>query len=365
VNEARIGFLGMTLQQGGIGRNILNLSNRFVELGFDADILVVRTSGAYAEQLSARVPVYRLPTSNRITGLPFLVWYLLSHRPDVLLCSNLRLTRLALLAARFAASKVRIYVNLHNTYSILYAGDPNWDNKVAKLHKYSIRCDGIIAVSRGVATDFVKLTGVPPELVQDIPNPVITPSVYELSDQPVTHPWLRNKTQPVILAAGRFREQKNFPLLLTAFAALQASLKCRLIILGDGPQRSQLETLITTLSIQDSVSLAGQVANPYNYMKQADLFVLSSNFEGLGNVLVEALALGTPVVSTDCPNGPGEILQDGQYGTLVPVGDAGALTDAMRNSLDVGVRDQAHAAVQRYTAEASADAYLQAMGLNI
>ncbi|MDH3469616.1 MAG: glycosyltransferase, partial [Gammaproteobacteria bacterium] len=299
------------------------------------------------------------------TGLPFLVWYLLSRRPDVLLCSNLRLTRLALLAARFAASKVRIYVNLHNTYSILYAGDPNRDNKVAKLHKYFSRCAGIIAVSRGVAADFVELTGVPSELVQHIPNPVITPAVYELSDQPVAHPWLRNKTLPVILAAGRLREQKNFPLLLTAFAALQTSQKCRLIILGDGPQRSQLETLITTLRIQDCVSLVGQVANPYNYMKQANLFVLSSNFEGLGNVLVEALALGTPVVSTDCRNGPSEILQDGQYGTLVPVGDAGALTEAMHNNLDVGVKRQAYAAVQRYTATASADAYLQAMRLSI
>ena len=170
--------------------------------------------------------------------------------------------------------------------------------------------------------------------IEVIFNPIINERIIQRANEPNNHPWFNPKTVPVIIAIGRLSEQKNFSLLLQSFAKVLESTKARLIIFGEGPLRSDLENLVKELNLQDAVLLPGVVANPYNYLNNADLFVLSSNYEGLPNALVEALACGCPVVSTDCQSGPREILDDGKYGILVEPSDVNGLARAILQSLN-------------------------------
>jgi glycosyltransferase involved in cell wall biosynthesis len=195
--------------------------------------------------------------------------------------------------------------------------------------------DLIICVSEGVIEDTVNITGLPRSRMVAIRNPIITPDIYPKSEEPVAHPWFaEGQTIPVIVGAGRLTPEKDFATLIKAFHRLRQHKDCRLLILGEGPLRQDLERLADELGLTDYVSLAGYQANPFAYMKKASLFVLSSAWEGSGNVLVEALALGIPSVSTDCPYGPSETLADGKYGPLVPVGDDAALALAMLETLN-------------------------------
>ena len=192
-----------------------------------------------------------------------------------------------------------------------------------------------VAVSRGVAHNLAATLAVPDADITTIYNPVVTADLSLKIAAPPNHPWLSSDTAtPVVLAAGRLSEQKDFSTLIKAFARIAARRTCRLIILGEGQKRKDLEDLILGLGLGDRVSLPGWVENPFAFMARASLFVLSSRFEGLPGVLVQALACGCPSVSTDCPAGPSEILQGGKLGPLVPVGDHVALAKAMEQVLD-------------------------------
>jgi glycosyltransferase involved in cell wall biosynthesis len=226
------------------------------------------------------------------------------------------------------------------------------------------RIDRIVCVSRGVAEDISGITGIPMEEIAVVANPVGTRDLYRFSEEAVEHPWPGDRQVPVIVGIGRLTEQKDFTTLLRAFAKVREQRKCRLIILGEGRKRTELENLISSLDIDQDVSLPGFVANPYSYLSRCSLFVLSSKWEGSPNVLTEALALGVPVVSTDCPSGPREILEGGKYGYLVSPGDDDALAEAMLRTLDnplpVNILKEA---VSRYTVEESVSGYLKAMGM--
>jgi glycosyltransferase involved in cell wall biosynthesis len=228
------------------------------------------------------------------------------------------------------------------------------------------QADAILAVSQGVADDTARITGVAPEWITVIHNPVITPELSAQAAMPVEHPFFAPRTRPVLLAAGRFTRQKDFPTLLRAFAKARAEKPCRLLILGDGhrQEREALEDLAMDLGVSDDLSMPGFIANPYAYIAKSDLFVLSSIWEGSPTVLTEALALGVPVVATDCPSGPREITQDGLHGRLVPMGDPDALAAAIVSALgETRDPEQLRSAVADYTVAASAEKHLQAMGL--
>jgi glycosyltransferase involved in cell wall biosynthesis len=192
----------------------------------------------------------------------------------------------------------------------------------------------VIAVSQGVADDLARLIGPGRARLVVIPNPVVTPDLLRLAGEAPDHPWLGPGQPPVILAAGRLAPQKDYPTLIRAFAALVEGQDMRLIILGEGPERPALEALVGDLGLSGRVDLPGFRGNPFAYMAKARLFVLSSAWEGLPGVLIQAMACGTPVVSTDCPSGPREILVEGRLGPLVPVGDIAALAEAMARTLD-------------------------------
>ncbi|MFP4684173.1 MAG: glycosyltransferase, partial [Ectothiorhodospira sp.] len=226
--------------------------------------------------------------------------------------------------------------------------------------------DHLIAVSEGVAVDTARRCRLPASSICVAHNPVVSPALLERAQESPGHDWLESADEypPVIMGCGALRRQKDFMTLIRGFAKLRKTRPCRLIIIGEGRQRQRLEALAGMLGVDRDIDLVGHRHNPHALMARARLFVLSSRWEGSPNVLTEALALGIPVVSTDCPSGPREILQDGRLGPLVPIGDDEAMAAAMERVLDNPPEPQElRRAAEPYRVERSVTAYLEAMGL--
>jgi glycosyltransferase involved in cell wall biosynthesis len=311
--------------------------------------------------------VHTLATSNAIYGIPQLGLYLLTHKPQAILTPNVRLTVLALRASRLAHPATGVYANVHNTYGRTFQrlSASKAASRTKRIQDYYPRCRGIIAVSQGVAEDFCQLTGLPRQAVTVIHNPVVTPALQALAGQALSHPWFSPDTPPVVLSVGRLEEQKNIPLLIEAFEQARAQIPCRLVLIGDGTHRASIESRVASSAYAEDIALLGHQDNPFNYMRQAAVFVLSSRWEGFGNVLAEAMATGTPVVSTDCPSGPREVLDNGRFGTLVPMDDVAALAAAIVDTLhSPTAAETLQTAAARYDAIHVARQYLQCFGLN-
>ena len=241
-----------------------------------------------------------------------------------------------LLAAPVARSDTRYIVNVRNhiTTSAKY-GKSKWMRSVPRvMRRFFPRADLILAPSRDVVDDAREITGMPPEKFRVIYNPVFRPEITELSREAPEHSWLAEPGAPVVIAAGKLKPQKDFETLLQAFALVREQRTARLIILGRGPGKQGLMELAAQLGVSDDFQLPGHVKNPYAWFSRASVFVLSSAWEGLPNVLIEALACGCPVISTDCPGGSSEILEEGRVGRLVPVGDAAGMARAIAETLD-------------------------------
>jgi glycosyltransferase involved in cell wall biosynthesis len=208
----------------------------------------------------------------------------------------------------------------------------------------------------------MRLSAVPPERVVTIFEPVLDETLVEKSKAPLAHPWLNAGEPPVLLGVGHLRMQKDFPTLIRAFALARKKRRMRLVLLGEGSQRPRLQSVIASLDVADDVYLAGYTDNPFSWMARSSLFVLSSAWEGLPAVLIEAMACGCPVVSTDCPSGPWEILEGGKYGRLVPCRDPHSLAEAIIASLDAPVSRQALVdRAQVFSAKASVDQYVEVL----
>src|SRR5574338_298398 len=324
--------------EGGVERMVLNLVEGFAARGLGVDLLAIRADSAHLSELPHGV---RLVAKDRAI-------------------------RAAVLARGLAGVRTRIVGRLGTNLSAALegrAGLARW-LRTAPMRWFYPKVDHVVCVSQGVLEDTRALTGLPAERLSVIRNPVVTPRLAELADQPVDHPWAGDPAVPLVLGAGRLTEQKDFPTLVRAFARLRAGRPARLAILGEGRQRSLLESLARDLGVAEDVALPGFTSNPYAWMSKARLFVLSSAWEGSPNVLTEALALGVPSVATDCPSGPREILAGGRWGPLVPVGDDAALAAAMAATLDEHQPpDVLRAEVAAYTRDAAAAAYLQVLGV--
>jgi len=277
-----------------------------------------------------------------------------------------RVNRTALLARVLACVRTRLILSSGTTISIDLASRGPFERSLQRFsmkHFYPF-ADNIIVTSRGVADDMAAYTGLARDRIQVVPCPVVSEDLF-LKELPLPdHPWFLPGEPPIILGAGELCERKDFGTLIKAFARVHENRRCRLIILGKGSQKEALTALAHALGVGNDVDLAGFKIDPYSYMAHASLFVFTSRWEGLGFVLIEALAVGTPVVSTDCPSGPREILADGRYGPLVPVGDVIALTQAIKKTLDHPLPGTLlRKAALPYEIERSTSAYLQAMGL--
>lgn len=338
---------------GGITPVVANLSEGLLARGYRVDLLVrlPRQRGHLPAELPPGLRIIDLKSRRKLTTALATVRYLRRERPRVLLAAGHRFNIAALWAARLAPS-VPVYLSVHNNISAEAGSGRRLQRRLQVVARNYPRACGIVTVSRGVARDLIDNCGIDAGLVRTIYNPVISERFRSMAAAaPPAHDWF-NESVPIIVAVGRLTRQKAFDHLLHCFAALRQRRPCRLIILGEGPDRPQLEQLVAQLGLTEQVWMPGFVANPYPFMRIASLLVLSSIFEGLALVLVEAMALGTPVVSTDCPSGPAEVLEDGRYGTLVPVGDREAMVAALDRVLDTPV-DKAllSSAVDRFTVE--------------
>jgi glycosyltransferase involved in cell wall biosynthesis len=355
-----------TALDGGIGKNIVNHSNELLRRGYAVSVLVHRRNPSYERQLGEGAEVVHLSTSHPVAGVPGVVRFLRRRLPQAMRITNVRLCVLALRARAIAGAPTRLVASLHNTYSVMYRdlGSFKMARRISRWKRYYPRLDGIVAVSEGVRRDFSALSGVPLERITKIYNPVVTPELRKLAQAPIEHPWLADRKCPVIVTVGHLVEQKNFSLLIDAFARLRARQPARLIIVGGGELIGPLRASAQATSYPEDIDLVGHRDNPFPFLEAADLFVLSSDFEGLPTVLIEALACGAPIVSTDCPSGPREILEEGRYGRIVPPGDTAALAQAMEQTLSGPPdRDHQREGAERFTVERSIDAYLDLFGL--
>jgi glycosyltransferase involved in cell wall biosynthesis len=331
----RLTLLTANLGGGGAERVLLLLAEAFAARGFAVDLVAAQGHGKLAGQVPACVRLIDLGASRVSAALPGLVRYLRRNRPASLLSALTHVNCMALAARALAGSKSRVVVGEHTMMSLVSATDAGMRNRLMpRLARFAYRfADGIVAPTAGAAEDLAQVLLIPRDMIRVIHNPVISPRLAALAAAPLEHPWFHSGAPPVILAAGRLAPEKDFRTLLRAFALSRNKADARLIILGEGKERGDLERLAQALAVAAHVSLPGFVDNPYQYMRHAAVFVLSSTFEGFGNVLVEAMACGTPVVSTDCPGGPREILAGGKWGRLVPMRNPEALSDAIAQAL--------------------------------
>ena len=347
---------------GGVERVRLTLADAFMARGHAVDFVLMRGGGELASLLPQGAGLVDLAAPRLRNGLPPLARYLSDRRPDALLAAMWPLTSIAVWARDLSRMRTRIVVSDHNDYRRAPPGDSAFGRfKLRRTMRWSYpRAEGIVAVSAGVAETVAALADIPRDRVSVIHNPARAPSPAASSaGAPAATGWAAHDG-PKLIAIGKLKEQKQFSLLLSAFAMVRSRVGARLLILGEGPLRGELEALIARLGLDGAVDLPGFVPDPHPYLARADLFVLSSAWEGFGNVILEALACGTPVVSTDCPSGPREILEDGRYGKLVPVGDAAALARSILASLGKDHdRTALMARAGEFSIDKAADKYLR------
>jgi glycosyltransferase involved in cell wall biosynthesis len=355
-----------TSGHSGVDRIARHLLPGMAARGYRVDLLKVRGHGPELAATHPNLRVIDLGHRSTYACLPALVRYLRRARPAALLADKDRVNRTALLARAMARVDTRLLLRLGTTVSVNLASRGRLERNLqrASMHHLYRFADAVLVPSRGVAEDLAAFAGLDRHLIRIVPSPVVPERLFEAPPPPPAHPWLGDPEVPLVLGMGELGPRKDFPTLLRGFARLRARRPCRLMILGRGGQRQRLLDLAQSLGIAADVALPGFVAEPYPYLAHADLFAFTSRWEGLGFVLIEALALGTPVVSTDCPSGPREILHDGRYGRLVPVGDDAALADAMAETLAVPpARAELASAARPYAIEPAVSAYLAAMGL--
>ncbi len=368
MSAAQIAIFIPSLNGGGAERVMVSLANAFARRGYAVDLVLASVQGPYLSDVSPSVRIVDLKAGRVLKALLPLARYMREERPASMLVAMTHANIIAVSAKMLARASVRLVVSERSTISVECQRARGWVARgvyalVARLYPSA---DAIIAVSQAAANDLVWFAGLPANAVKVIYNPFDLTLIRSRAAEPTGHPWLAPGQPPFILAIGRLCEQKDFSCLLKAFAQLRSTRKARLLILGEGELRDELEDQIVKMGLTaEEVQMPGFVANPFAYMAGCAVFVLSSRWEGLPGVLIEALAAGAPVVSTDCPSGPREILEDGRWGTLVPAGDSQALARAIEGVLSTA-QSELPAGRERalfFDQNKAVDGYLNALGL--
>ena len=373
----RIALVVPHLARGGAERSVLNLARGLVERGYRVDLLLLKKINILEAEIHPEVRWFVLERERThslrdrihlvrrfgfriLRGLRryllndarSLAAYIEEEQPDCIIPSLPGAKSATLLALCFTARKPVVIPTMRNVVM----------NTSRKFHTlYSILfpvADRVVTVSDGVADSLVLKLGIPRKKISRIYNPIVTSTIAERARTVPDHPWMTDEGPPIILSAGRLARAKDFPTLLRAFRQVSRNREVRLMILGEGSWRRRLEKMIRKMDMETIVSLPGWVSNPYAFMSRASVFVLSSKFEGLPGVLIQALACGCPCVSTNCPAGPSEILDSGRFGPLVPVGNDSALAAAMERVLDSPPdKETLLARAQEFSLDASVDIY--------
>lgn len=350
-----------TSLSGGIGRVVCNLAEALATQGVRIVVVVGKESAEYELPRHPLVAYHVLRTTHATFGVIAFAVLLLRVRPRAVLADMPRTAQLAWRACALLGNRIAAIACLHNTYSLTVRqlSRAKQRARMRVLRLYPRRAAAIVGVSRGVADDFADLIGIPHDAVRAIPNPAVPLGLDRLAAECLApdDPLL---ARPYVLALGRLTEQKGFDVLIDAYGRLGGDDSPDLVILGEGPERASLEACARAHGLEQRVHLPGARGNPFPYIARARLLVLASRWEGFANVLVEAMALGVPVVATDCPNGPREILEGGRHGPLVPVGDAPALARAIEQVLARPANgDSLRARAAVYRADRVAREYLE------
>ena len=346
---------------GGIERKMLILSREFLQLGIRPRLVLTRGGQVpYPEELPEAVEVVDLQSRGKFDSLFKLRRLLRQEPPAAVLTAKDHSAKVAVLGRMLGWVPSPVFVKVTNTPSQTLRR--RFKRRSARwLYRHA---DRVIAISEGVRDDLIEHFDVDPERIEVIYNPTVTPDIPERVKAPVDHPWFAGDGPPVIVGAGRLTPQKDFATLLDAFARVHERRAVRLVILGEGPLREALLEQARRLGVAEAVDLPGYVPDPLPYFARAGVFCLSSRYEGLGNVLIEALAAGAPAVATDCPSGPAEILQHGRIGPLVPVADADALAAALEATLENPPGEgRIREGLDRFRSDRVALRYAQVMGL--
>ena len=347
VDMRRVAIFLPNLRLGGAERLHVNLAEEWSHSDVSTEFVLRNATGELLGLLPASATVVDLQAPRVRNVLWPLIEYFKQSKPDAIIAAMWPLTVLAPLAARLTGYKGRVIVSEHSPLSIAYS-------RHGQLHRLALRvsqrlcyqlADVKVAASSGIADDLATLSCLPREQFKVIYNPA---ALGKVNTRSVCPEQLIDRPGPIILTVGALKPVKRHDLLIEAFSRLPLSLRATLCILGEGQMREQLRRQIDRLGLQDKVLLPGFALDTGPWYAHSDLFVLSSDYEGFGNVIVEAMEYGVPIVSTDCPVGPREILEDGKYGRMVPLNDPGALAQAFiatlsekrdRSDLKVRARD--------------------------
>jgi len=352
-----------SLHGGGAERAMVTLANGFAARGLRVDLVLASAVGPYVPEVSSDVRIIDLGSTRVSASLPGLVRYLRRERPQAMLSALNHANVIAVIARSLAKVETRLVVSEHTDVS----GGGKQPRSLKQrclpplMRRAYRKADAIVAVSEGAADSLARAIGLSRDRVVVAYNPVVTPELARRAAESLDHPWFREGMPPVILAVGRMNPAKDYPTLFRAFAKVRRQRDCRLVILGEGELRPMLEALVKELGVTDKVQMPGFADNPFPWMRRASLFVLSSAWEGLPTVLIEAMACGTPVVSTDCRSGPREILEDGKWGALVPVGDADALAEAICAVLDARIVPDVAVRGRQFSMDNALDGYIRCL----
>ena len=357
--ELRLACFLPSLEGGGAERVVVNLLRGLVERQVQTQLILASAHGSYMDQVPPQVEVVDLGVKHVRQAIWPLRRLLKAQPPQVLISHLSHANLAAVLAMRPLQIPTRLLLVEHLTMSA-YKGTTVKDRLIQPLARWLFKhADAVAAVSHGAARDLEEQLRMPSESVHVLYNPVVDASLEQKRQESLSHSWLDASDQPLVVGIGRLTEQKDFGTLIRAYAQIANPSSCRLVILGEGEERAELEELVRQLGLEERVLLPGFVENPYAWLNRADLFVLSSRWEALPTVLIEALACGVKVVATDCPSGPAEILQDGRWGRLVPMQEEQALAAAMEQALaeqgDSGLLQQRAA---DFSVESAVDQYL-------
>lgn len=338
--KIKVFYLNPSLDFGGAGRVMLTVTKHMRRDVFFPSIVVLNSGGGLSQLVPEDVPVYSLQPGldlwhkgkllKGIDSLRSLVRLINQERPEVTICDVARLSLLLIVARALSKHHPYLIIRWGNIKSLSLKESKSLPGK---FECYLIKAllpssDCIVTASQGAKYDLVTSFNVPGEKIHVIPNPIDIEYIKQASNHPVEHPWFRDKT-PVIISIGRLVTRKGIDYLLDAFATVRREVECRLAIVGDGPQRRELESQAAQLNIDKHTAFLGYQENPFKYIARAAVLVHPALWEGFGYVIVEAMACGTPVVATRCPGGPPEIITDGRNGLLVPPADSQALAKAI------------------------------------
>lgn len=339
VGAARVAVYVDSLQGYGADKVLVKIANGLANEQVSVDFVLAKPARSGHQNLLDSVNTYNLNSSrfNVIKNALGLAKYLRKYKPDVLFSSIYFNNVVCACALILSGAKTKLIVRQANTLQRQFKDFPIFLRPILYwlTHLAYKRSDLVVCQCKSMVPDLVHFMKVDPRKIRVVYNPTVTPDIFEKAQCEPNHRWLSlDKTDPVVLAIGRFKPQKDFATLIRAFAIVKRqSQNAKLILLGDGPQRQYLEDLATQLGIRQDVDFPGFDPNPYAFMSMADVFVSSSRYEGLPNVLIEALALGKRIVATSCPGGSAEILRYGKYGALVPIQEPSLLAEAIEDKL--------------------------------